>query len=73
MINLKLENVSQNSDRDYDQEFLSNVIYPIYINQSMIHASFHKLEGELCKDLHLKHEDDDYKFIGEFGSWKLLL
>ena len=35
---------SQTGDRDYDQTFLANVIYPIIKNNSTIHASFHKME-----------------------------
>lgn len=36
--------VIQTSSRNYDQLFVSNVIYSIYKNSAMIHASYHKYE-----------------------------
>jgi hypothetical protein len=58
-------NITQHSDRNYDQEFLANFIYPIYKNNSMIHASFLKYEKD-CLDFPIKHEEDDYRFVGEY-------
>lgn len=51
---------------DYDQIFLQDVIYPLYENSRMIHASFNKFEGSECIDFPILHEEDSFKFIGEY-------
>ena len=50
----------------YDQHFLQNIIYPLYKENLLIHASFNKIECDKCKDFPIKHEADDYKFVGEY-------
>lgn len=50
----------------YDQIFLGNVIYPLYENNCLIHASFNKFEGDICLDFPIRHEEDNFKFIGEY-------
>ena len=50
----------------YDQHFLKNIIYPLYADSCMIHASFHKLEGDACRDFPIPHDQDDYRFVGEY-------
>ena len=52
--------------RVYDQTFLANVIYPLYRDSLMIHASFHKYEGTECIDFPFAHAEDDYRFVGEY-------
>jgi protein O-GlcNAc transferase len=52
--------------RVYDQTFLADVIYPLYRDSLMIHASFHKYEGKECYNFPLTHAEDDYKFVGEY-------
>jgi hypothetical protein len=54
----------QNDVRMYDQDFLHDSIYPVIVNNSIIHATFHK------KELHATNfpieYDSDYKFVGEY-------
>jgi len=57
---------SEEGHYDYDQIFLEKVVYPLYQNNRIIHASFHKLEGDECQEFHVHHKDDDYRFIGEY-------
>jgi hypothetical protein len=62
----KMDVFIQQDTREYDQHFLKNVIYPLYADSCMIHASFHKLEGDACRDFPIPHDDDDYRFVGEY-------
>ena len=63
----KIELHCDKGNYNYDQIFLSNIIYPLYKDNCMIHASFNKLEGpKVCRDFPMKLEDDDYKFVGEY-------
>ena len=55
----------QNYHRNYDQEFLTNYIYPIIKNDSMIHASFFNYEGDECKPFSIDF-DNDFHFVGEY-------
>jgi len=55
---------TQHSHRDYDQDFLRDYIYPIVVDNSLIHASFYRNENssikfpiEFCSE---------YKFVGEY-------
>ena len=61
-----IENIKQTSTRDYDQSFLSELIYPVIKNNCMFHTSFHKYEGINCINFPINFEDDDYKFVGEY-------
>lgn len=62
-----INNVKQNNkQRDYDQTFLNNVIYPLYINKMLIHASFNKFETNIVKDFPIPHKVNDYRFVGEY-------
>lgn len=38
----------------------------MYKDNCLIHASFNKIEGTKCLDFLIKHEDDDYRFVGEY-------
>lgn len=62
----KINLYQQNSEYNYDQLFLQNIIYPLYENSCIIHASFNKLEGDRCKDFPIHFDQDDYKFVGEY-------
>jgi hypothetical protein len=47
--NKLMSSVVQHTNRDYDQNFMSDVIYHIYKNVSMIHASYHRKEAHATK------------------------
>lgn len=59
-----MKNVIQTSARLYDQLFISNIIYNIYKNSAMIHASHHKYENN-SKDFPIPFCKDK-KFVGEY-------
>jgi hypothetical protein len=67
-INLKdkINSFVQEGNYMYDQIFLQNVVYPLYKNNCIIHASFNKLEGDKCKNFPISHEENDYRFVGEY-------
>ena len=58
------EQVKQTSARLYDQLFVSNVLYPLYKNSSMIHASHHKFEQD-SKEFPISFCNEK-KFVGEY-------
>ena len=60
----EMDKYIQTGDRMYDQDFLKDIIYPHIVNDSIIHATFHKWEGH-CKEFPIKY-DDEYKFVGEY-------
>jgi hypothetical protein len=62
----KINEFVQENDYTYDQHFLQNIIYPLYKDNCIIHASFNKLEGDLCRDFPIRHDQDDYRFVGEY-------
>jgi hypothetical protein len=62
--NKLINDVRQTSNRLYDQLFMSNMIYPIYKNHAMIHASFHKFES-FSKDFPIPFCKEK-KFVGEY-------
>ena len=62
----KIDSFRQYDDYLYDQHFLQFIIYPLYINSLMIHATFNKIEGDICRDFPISLEDDDYRFVGEY-------
>jgi len=55
---------NQVGNRDYDQTFLRDYIYPTIQNFSTIHATFHKKES-IAKNFPIKY-CDDFKFVGEY-------
>jgi hypothetical protein len=59
-----INNVRQTSSRLYDQLFVSNIIYPIYKDTSIIHASHHRRES-FAKDFPIPFCKDK-KFVGEY-------
>ena len=60
-----MNNFLQLYDRMYDQNFLRDIIYPIIKNNAMIHASFFKIENELCKNFPIPY-DNQFRFVGEY-------
>lgn len=60
----KMEICYQYSNKMYDQDFLSEFIYPVIKNKSMIHASFHKWEEETT-DFPIPY-NNNYNFVGEY-------
>lgn len=55
---------NKKDNRMYDQDFLKEVIYPVIKNDSIIHASFHKLESH-ATDFPI-HYLSDFRFTGEY-------
>lgn len=52
---------------DYDQFFLSNIIYPRICNNAIIHASYHQYEGpSQCRPFPILYSADDFHFVGEY-------
>lgn len=62
----KIDSFVQKLNYTYDQQFLQDAIYPLYKDNCIVHASFHKLEGGMCRDFPIPHEHDDYRFVGEY-------
>lgn len=60
-----MNKVVQTPDRDYDQQFLVNKIYPLIKDNAIIHASFHKHEGNYCFDFPIDY-GDEFQFVGEY-------
>lgn len=54
----------KHNNRMYDQDFLKDIIYPIIIHNSIIHASFHKLEKH-ARPFPVSY-NHDYNFVGEY-------
>jgi hypothetical protein len=54
----------QYGNRNYDQDFLRDYIYPIIKDNSIIHASFHKNEKH-SKSFPIKY-NIEYHFVGEY-------
>jgi hypothetical protein len=42
----RMATITQSGDRNYDQDFLRDHIYPFIYNDAWIHANFYKIEGE---------------------------
>ena len=59
-----MNRVVQHSHYQYDQSFLADSIYPVIVNNSVIHASFHRREGH-AKNFPTSF-DSEYRFVGEY-------
>jgi hypothetical protein len=60
---IKLYNKSSDLyEKMIDMNFLRDIIYPKYVNDSIIHATYHKYES-WSKNFSI--ELDNYKFVGE--------
>ena len=59
-----MKNFIQEGDRNYDQNFLRDYIYPIIKNNSTIHASCHKMEPH-AKNFPINYRPELY-FDGEY-------
>jgi hypothetical protein len=55
----------RNSDRNYDQNFLKDIIYPNIKNDVLIHSNFYSYEGEVTTPFSIPY-DSEYHFIGEY-------
>lgn len=60
----KMDEIVQKGYRNYDQDFLRDIIYPIIKNNSVIHASFHRYENH-CNFFPINY-DNDYNFVGQY-------
>lgn len=60
----EMEKVTQREQRNYDQDFLRDSIYPRIKNDCMIHASFNKYEDS-CLDFPIPY-DANFRFVGEY-------
>ncbi len=52
-------------EKQDDQIFLKNIIYPLIKDDAMIHASFHKYEGDKCSNFPIDF-DNEFHFVGEY-------
>ena len=59
-----IQNFIQKGDRDYDQNFLKDYIYPIIRTNSTIHATFYRMEKH-AKSFPINY-DESFKFVGEY-------
>jgi len=59
-----MANIKQTLVQTYDQDFLRNNIYPLYINTLFVHATFNKFE-HFVKNFPIPY-CQDYKFVGEY-------
>ena len=57
-------NLVQKGDRNYDQDFLRDLIYPEIKDTSIIHATFHKFEKNSI-DFPIPY-DSEFRFVGEY-------
>lgn len=60
-----INNINQIYHRDYDQDFLNNIIYPHIKNDCIIHSSFRIYPNEIAKPFPINYEKD-YRFVGEY-------
>ena len=59
-----MNNYIKTDNRMYDQNFLKGFIYPLIINKSIIHATFHKYEKHAI-NFPIKY-CNELKFVGEY-------
>jgi hypothetical protein len=59
-----INNYVKCNNRMYDQDFLRDYIYPLVINNSIVHATFYKKEVHAA-DFPTKY-CSEYKFVGEY-------
>ena len=60
-----LSKISKSEDRNYDQDFLANIIYPRIINDALIHTNFAKYDGEEVIPFPIEY-DWEFRFVGEY-------
>jgi len=60
-----MNNIIQENGDNYDQDFLKNFIYPLIKSESIVHASFHKIENEDCLDFPIPF-NEYLNFVGEY-------
>jgi len=59
-----MNNFNQTGNRDYDQTFLRDYIYPLIKNNSTIHATFNKMEPH-AKNFPINY-CNNLRFVGEY-------
>jgi hypothetical protein len=57
--------ISKREDRNYDQEFLAEHVYPLIKNDVIIHSNFIHFEGEKCINFPVDY-DLNLRFVGEY-------
>ena len=60
-----MNSIIQHSNRDYDQTFLNQHIYPLIKNDCLVHTSFQVYPEETSKRFPIPY-DKDYRFVGEY-------
>lgn len=60
-----MNKVSQTGNRDYDQDFLRDIIYPIVRQDALVHATFNILPYEKARPFPTDY-DSEYHFVGEY-------
>jgi hypothetical protein len=60
-----INNFIQIGNRDYDQDFLRNYIYPHINNNCLVHTSFQIYPNENSRRFPITY-DNSYKFVGEY-------
>jgi hypothetical protein len=60
----RIDQIVQVGNRDYDQTFLAQVVYPLVKDRAIIHASFHKWEPH-AKPFPIPF-CPEFKFVGEY-------
>ena len=61
----KLNAITKHEDRNYDQDFLAECIYPLIKNDSVIHSNLVHFPDEICIDFPIAY-DIDFRFVGEY-------
>ena len=59
-----INSYNKTDNRMYDQDFLRDYIYPIIQNNSIVHASFHKMEPH-AKNFPINY-CNNLRFVGEY-------
>lgn len=62
----EMNKVVQVSERQYDQYFLNDVIYPIVYNNTLVHTSFTIYTFEADSRRFPIQYGDDFRFVGEY-------
>ena len=57
--------IHQNDKRDYDSDFLKNIIYPLVVKDAFIHSSFYKYANEYTKPFPIPYCNKHY-FVGGY-------
>jgi hypothetical protein len=61
----QLQRMKKDGDRNYDQDFLSEFVYPLIKNNVLIHSNFIHFDYEHCIEFPIDY-DANLRFIGEY-------